>query len=96
MSLSISLRSRALAFHETLLRTLPPRSASDRTCYRRITAWLIDQVESGDLSEDTFAIVLSYATEAASARARNPRAMFVSILKKELGYAPRVHDRSNA
>ncbi len=96
MSFSISLRTRGLAFHETLLRTLPPRSASDRTCYRRITAWVIDQVEAGQRGDDIFAIVLSYATEAAAARARNPRAMFVSILKKELGYAPRVHDRSNA
>lgn len=96
MSLSISLRTRSLGFYESLLAALPARTVSDRTCYRRIAAWLIEQVEAGRFDEDIFPVVLSYATEAAEAPVRNPRAVFVSILKKELGYEPRVHHRADA
>ena len=96
MNLSISLRTRSLAFYESLLAALPARTVSDRTCYRRIAAWLIEQVEGGRFDEQIFALVLSYATEAQQAPVRNPRAVFVSILKKELGYEPRVHHRADA
>ncbi len=96
MDFSISLRTRSLAFYESLLAALPARTVSDRTCYRRIAGWLIDQVEAGRFDEQVFAQVLSYAAEAQQPHVRNPRAVFVSILKKELGYAPRVHNRSNA
>ncbi len=97
MEVSISLRTRALAFQESLMLTLPPLSGGDRTGYRRITAWLVDQVEAGRRTEEIFALVLAFAAEAAGAQGvRNRRALFVSILKKELGYEPRVHHRADA
>ncbi|HNY78712.1 MAG: serpin family protein [Sedimentisphaerales bacterium] len=70
MNFSISLRTRSLAFYESLLAALPARTVSDRTGYRRIAAWLIEQVEAGQRGDDIFAIVLSYATEAAAAALR--------------------------
>lgn len=89
MDISISLRSRSLAFYETLIGVLPPRSVSDRTCFRRMAAWMVTGVETGRFSEEIFQIVLTYAKEAAGANVRNPSAVFVSMLKKEIGYDPK-------
>ena len=86
MDTSISLRSRVFAFYETLIKTLPPRTVSDRTCFRRITAWLQHEIESGRYSEELLRQVLVYASEARGAECRNHHAVFVSILKKELHY----------
>ena len=88
MDFSISSRTRSLAFYDTLLKALPARSASDRTCFRRIAAWLAAGVEDGRFTEEVFPIVLSYANEATAPGVRNPAAVFVTILKKELGYDP--------
>lgn len=95
MKLSTSLRTRSLAFYETLLATIPARTVSDRTCYRRIAAWLSEEVERGRFDEGVFQIVLGFATEARQPHVRNPAAVFVSILKKELGYEPGLHHRTN-
>jgi len=89
MDFSISSRTRSMAFYETLLATLPTRTVSDRTCFRRIAAWLGAGVESGRFSEEIFAIAVSFAKEATQPGVRNPAAVFVSILKKELGYDPK-------
>jgi hypothetical protein len=75
-----------LAFYETLVRTLPPKSQSDRTCFRRLTNWLQDGIEAGRLEEDVLREVLTYAQEARGPGIRNPRAVFITICKKELGY----------
>ena len=88
MDFSISLRSRTLAFYETLIQTLPPRTVSDRTCFGRIGAWLQSEIEGGRFSEEIFREVLIFASEAKGAACRNPHAVFVSILKKELHYDP--------
>jgi len=89
MNFSISIRSRSMAFYETLIQTLPPRTVSDRTCFRRIASWLGAGVESGHFKEEIFQEVLLFAQEARCAACRNPNAVFVSILKKELKYDPR-------
>ncbi len=85
---SASLATHTLAFFETLLATLPARSVSDRTCYRRLTEWLRDEIRAGRLTTEIFAQVLLYAREAGVGRARNPNAVFMSILRKEIGYDP--------
>jgi len=77
-----------MAFYETLIDVLPPRTASDRTCFRRIAAWLQSEIEGGHFSEEIFRQVLLYAKEARGAACRNPYAVFVSILKKEIKYDP--------
>jgi len=87
--MEVSLHSKILAFYETLIRLLPPKSQSDRTCFRRLGAWLQEAIADGRLSEDVLTEVLSYARESRSPGVRNPRAVFMSILRKELGYDPR-------
>ena len=89
MEFSISLRTRSLGFYETLIGTLPPRSVSDRTCFRRIAAWLADGIEQGRFDDEIFTVALTYAREASVAEVRNPAAVFVSMLKKEIGYDPK-------
>ena len=84
--ISISLRTRTLAFHQSLIRTIGLKNQSDRTSFRNIANWLQSQVEAGEFDEDIFHVVLNYAVEAAQPTSRNPAAVFTSILKKELGY----------
>ena len=93
MDSSISSRTRSLAFYEALLQTLPTRTVSDRTCFRRIAAWLAAGVEDGRFGQEIFTLVLTFAKEATQPGVRNPAAVFVSILKKELGYDPKAQKR---
>lgn len=85
-STSATAHQLALAFYETLVETLPVRTVSDRTCFRRVTSWLRGKVESGSLRPEVFHEVLLYAREARLPGVRNPNACFMSILRKELGY----------
>ena len=95
MEFSTSLSQATMAFFETLCTLLPPASASDRTCWRRVAEWLKAGVKTGRFNEEIFERVLLYAREASMGAARNPNAVFVSILKKELGYDPhKTHARS--
>lgn len=84
-----ALGMRKLAFFETLIELLPPRSVSDRTCFRRLADWLGAGVASGRFDEDVFATTLLYAREATVGRCNNARAVFMSILRKEIGYDPK-------
>ena len=75
---------RALHFHDALSRLIPPRSRSDRTCFRNITNWLAEGCASGRFNALIFERVLDYAKQAR--RGDNPAAVFMAILKEELGY----------
>ena len=75
---------RALHFHDALSRLIPPRSRSDRTCFRNITNWLAEGCASGLFNALIFERVLDYAKQAR--RGDNPAAVFMAILKEELGY----------
>jgi len=85
--------TRLMAFYETLVQTLRPRSVSDRTCFRRVALWLGDQVKAGRFDDDMYARVLLYAREATTGYARNPHAVFMSTLRKELDYDPKHASR---
>lgn len=86
MDFSISLRTRKLAFYQTLIGIIHPKDQSDRTSFRNIAKWAAEQIKEGKYDEDVFQQILAYATEAAQPTSRNPAAVFISILKKELGY----------
>lgn len=86
MDHSISLRTRQLAFYQALIGIIHPRNQSDRTSFRNISDWAADKVKEGTHDEDLFQQILAYASEAAQPTSRNPAAVFISILKKELGY----------
>ena len=66
---------------------IPPRSVSDRTCMQRLGRWLLGKCErDAEHTGDLLSRVIDGALEASSPGARNPAAVFMSILKKELNY----------
>lgn len=83
-SSSTSVRKQ-LMFCEALRATIKPANRSDRTCFDNIARWLFRNIVAGRFSEEIFERVLDFAKEAAAARG-NHAAIFVSLMKKELGY----------
>ncbi|MFC1675568.1 DUF1376 domain-containing protein [Planctomycetota bacterium] len=79
-------RVRGLIFNTELEKIIRPVNQSDRTCFRNITNWLIEQCGHGKFNEKIFDRVLDYAKEAKNGR--NPAAVFMALMKKELGYKP--------
>lgn len=75
---------RALHFHEALSGIIRPVSRSDRTCFRNVTNWLLEGCVRERFNALIFERVLGYAKQAR--RGKNPAAVFMSILKEELGY----------
>jgi len=79
--------AKALVFGRALKIVIPPRDQSDRTAFRNLTGWIKGKCESGQFDEQSiFRVVLDYALEASGPGSKNPAAVFMSILKKELGY----------
>jgi uncharacterized protein YdaU (DUF1376 family) len=76
----------ALNFNHALTNIIRPRTQSDRTCFRKITNWLMAGCAAGRFNEQIFERVLDYAKEASAGR--NPPAVLMSLLKKELNYKP--------
>lgn len=83
-SFSSSSSLRALNLNTALANILRPRSQSDRTCFRNVANWLVEGCATGRFDERIFERVLDYAREAKSGR--NPAAVFMALIKKELGY----------
>ena len=78
----------ALHFNEALKSIINPRNQSDRTCFCNITSWLMAGCATGKFNEQIFGRALDYAKEASLGR--NPAAVFISLLKKELDYRPKA------
>jgi uncharacterized protein YdaU (DUF1376 family) len=76
----------ALNFNHALTNIIRPRTQSDRTCFRKITNWLMAGCAAGRFNARIFERVLDYAKEASAGR--NPPAVLMSLLKKELNYKP--------
>jgi hypothetical protein len=83
---SVSVDSQALIFSERLAQIIRPKNQSDRTGFRRIANWLLRGIKDGKYQAEILETVLSYAVEAAGPDSRNPAAVFMKILKTELGY----------
>lgn len=82
-----SMAQRLLAMERVLRMAIPPKTASDRTCYRNVIAWLRRKFDSDRFNPDEILPrCVDYALEASGPTIRNPRALFMSLLKKELGY----------
>jgi len=88
LSSSDSLRTEqqysALRFNDALSQLIRPRSRSDRTCFRNVTNWLVEGCAGGRFTGEIFDRVLEYAKQAREGK--KPAAVFMSILKEELGY----------
>jgi uncharacterized protein YdaU (DUF1376 family) len=78
----------AFNFNVELIKIIRPANQSDRTCFRNITNWLMVGCATGGFNHEIFIRVLDYAKEAS--RCRNPAAVFVTLLKKELDYRPKA------
>jgi len=78
----------ALRFTEALAGIIPPRSRSDRTCFRNVTNWLLEGCSGGRFTGEIFDRVLDCAKQAR--QGKKPAAMFMAILKEELGYERKV------
>jgi len=86
MPQGLSFSQMRLYFDDQLRKIIRPRNQSDRTSFRRIGNWLIRGIEDKRFAVDIWEIVLGYAAEAAGPESRNPAAVFMSILKRELDY----------
>jgi uncharacterized protein YdaU (DUF1376 family) len=73
-----------LRFLEALSRVIPPRSRSDRTCFRNVAEWLVAGCSDGRFNGEIFSRVLDYAKQAR--QGDNPAAVFMATLRDELGY----------
>ncbi len=68
---------------------IPPKSVSDRTTLRNIVNHYSKVAESrGEPPDSIFKILIDFALEASGPFSRVPAAVFMTILKKELGYQP--------
>ncbi len=76
-----------LNFNSALISIIKPRNQSGRTYFSNITNWLMAGCATGRFNEHIFDRVLGYAKEANDDR--NPAAVFMTLIKKELGYRPR-------
>lgn len=82
-----TIAERAQMWESAMKIVLPPKDVSDRTTLRNIREWLVAECRAGRFNQRVvFRQALDFAIEAANPKSRNPAAVFVSILKKELGY----------
>jgi hypothetical protein len=80
----VQLESQAFFTDEALANIIPPRTPSDRTCFRNVTNWLVEGCAAGRFSNEIFGRVLDLAKEARGGR--RPPAVFMALMKKELRY----------
>jgi len=82
-----SIEQKSLAFERALRIIIQPKNVSDRTAFRNITQWITKKCQDGKFNENAiYRRVIDFAIEASGPNSRNPAAVFISILKKELGY----------
>jgi len=82
-----TVEEKTLVFERALKIVIKPRNQSDRTSFRNIANWLRDGCKAGSLDTNSiFRRVLDFAIEASGPGSKNPAAVFMTILKKELGY----------
>jgi len=80
-------QDRIRAFEKAMRYALPRKSISDRTCHRNVVAWLEKEVASSRWTpSELLTRMIDALLEATSPSAKNPNALFMSILKQEFGY----------
>jgi len=80
-------KTRLLALERTLRLILKTHNQSDRTCLKNVIKWIEIRCQNGTFDiEEIPSRVIDYALEASGPDCRNQWAVFMHILKKELGY----------
>ena len=84
---AIDLYEKKHIFENILKIIIPPKGYGDCVAFRNVSTWLNSKCKDGTYNPDNiFKIVLDFALEASGPHSRNPAAVFMSILKKELNY----------
>jgi len=78
------LNCEAILFIDKLGKILFAKTRSDRTAFNNVTNFLTEGVRSGKFNLEIFARALQYAKESKSGD--NPNALFMSLMKSQLGY----------
>jgi hypothetical protein len=74
-------------FEQILRIIIKPKHQGDRTAFRNLSNWIQAKINDGTYqSRSIYKIVVDFALEASGPHSRNPAAVFMSILKKELNY----------
>ena len=74
---------------ETLEMIFGRGTHADKVTFRRLCAWLQAACDCGrEVPEELLPRVIDFALEAQNPNSRNPRAVFITICKKELGWKP--------
>lgn len=77
-----------------LCRVLKLKSVADRTCFLNVGLWM-DEVCKDEADFNSLrAIVFSLAKEAAGPLSKNKAAVFMSLLKSQLGYIPPSNEKA--
>jgi hypothetical protein len=79
-------QSIARQFYSELTAVIPPKTQSDRTGFTRVMLFLLDGVQTKKFTGDIYERALILAREAAGPKSRNPAAVFMQLMKQELGY----------
>ena len=83
-----SMDERAETMRKVIGHCLPRKSVSDRTCHKNIVRWIAGELETESITPVAFLKRLIDAViEATNPSVKNPNAVFITILKKEFGYA---------
>ena len=72
--------------YELLTATIRTRNQSDRTCFWKVCLWADKKIRTREQDAKFVDQLVDYAREASGPDAKNPAAVFMSILKKELNY----------
>jgi len=83
----------ARQFYFTLTAVIPPKTQSDRTGFTRVMLFLLDGVQTKKFTGDIYERALILAREAAGPKSRNPAAVFMKLIKQELGYGSESRNR---
>ena len=86
---AITAEEKTASMIKALYIVIPPKSVSDRTTLRNVVKHFSEMANSkGQQPDSIFKILIDFALEASGPFSRVPAAVFMSILKKELGYQP--------
>jgi len=86
---SVSVEDKVASMIKALYIIIPPKGVSDRTTMRNVVKHYSKIAKSqGQEPDSIFKILIDFALEASGPYSRVPAAVFMTILKKELGYQP--------
>ncbi len=85
----ISPEAKAANLLQALFIVIPPRGISDRSTFSNLVKYYAARAaQEGEEPDYIYRILIGFALESSGPASRNPAAVFMSIVKKELSYDP--------